>query len=236
MEKSFQTGKLYIVSTPIGNLEDMTYRAVRILKEVDIIAAEETRKAKILIDKFEIGNKRVISHHMQNEHYSVTGLLSELNAGKSIAVISEAGTPCISDPGFLIVREAIKNNIEPIIIPGASALTFAAAACGLPIEKLVFYGFLPPKKGARAKILEEIANDDKTAFLYESPMRIIKLLNEMFEIIGSEANIVLIREATKIHEEAIRGTITEVIEKIGDKTPKGEFVVCISSRKKKEKI
>jgi 16S rRNA (cytidine1402-2'-O)-methyltransferase len=224
------SGKLSIIATPIGNLEDMTFRAVRILKEADIIAAEDTRKARILLNKFEIEEKKVISHHIQNEHRTVNFLVNEVLKGNNLAVISEAGSPCVSDPGFLVIREALKKGIEPEIIPGVSALTFSAMAASLPVERFTFYGFLPPKKGARHKVLEEIANDNKTAFIFESPKRVIRLLEEIKEIIGPDCGLSLIREATKIYEEIIRGTATEVSEKMKNRSPKGEFVIAISSR------
>jgi 16S rRNA (cytidine1402-2'-O)-methyltransferase len=222
-------GKLYIVSTPIGNLEDMTYRAVRILKEADIIAAEDTRKAQILLVRYEIKGKKTVSHHVQNEHKTVDYLIREVVAGKKVALITEAGTPCVSDPGFLIVREAVKNGIDPEIIPGVSALTFAVAACGLPVEKFSFYGFLPPKSGARRRILEEILRDEKTAFIFESPYRIKKLFDEIIEVMP-ECNIAVIREATKLHEEVVRGKIKDVVLKFNEHNLKGEFVVAISTR------
>ncbi len=232
MNKNIQhtLGKLSIIATPIGNLEDMTFRAVRILKEADMIAAEDTRKARILLNKFEIEDKKVVSHHVQNEHKTVNFLVGEVLKGNKLAVISEAGSPCVSDPGFLIIREALKNGIEPEIIPGVSALTFSAMAAALPVERLTFYGFLPPKKGARHKVLEEISNDNKTAFIFESPKRVIRLIEEINEIIGSDCGLAIIREATKIHEEIIRGTAETVLEKMKNRSPKGEFVVAISSR------
>ena len=225
-----QDGKLSIIATPIGNLEDMTFRAVRTLKEADMIAAEDTRKARILLNKFEIDEKKVVSHHVQNEHRTVNFLINEVLKGNKLAVISEAGSPCVSDPGFLIIREALRNGIEPEIIPGVSALTFSIMAAALPVERLTFYGFLPPKKGARHKVLEEIANDNKTAFIFESPKRVVRLVEEINEIIGPDCGLALIREATKMHEEVIRGTAAEVNEKMKAKSPKGGFVVAISSR------
>lgn len=223
-------GALYIVATPIGNLEDITYRAVRILKECDLIAAEDTRKALILLNRYEIKNKRIISHHVQNEHKTLDYIIEELRNGKKIAIISEAGSPCISDPGFLIIREAIRNGFEPQIIPGVSSLIFAAMVSGLPIEKFSFYGFLPPKEGARKRILEEIRKDEKTAFIFESPNRIKRILEEIIEFIGGDCDIALIREATKLHEEVIRGKASEIFSRIGLKSLKGEFVLAVSAR------
>lgn len=235
MDKSKVTGGvLYVIATPIGNLEDITYRAVRLLGEVDIIASEDTRKSKILLDRYSIPVKRLISHHMQNEHKTFDYIIEEVKNGKKIALISEAGSPCISDPGFLLMREAVKNGIMIEIIPGVSALTFAAMACALPVEKFSFYGFLPPKHGARTRILTEIGQDDKTAFIFESPYRVIKLLNEILEVIGSEADIAVIREATKMHEEVIRGKVADVLKILESRAIKGEFVVCISNRKSRK--
>ncbi|MEI6055733.1 MAG: 16S rRNA (cytidine(1402)-2'-O)-methyltransferase [Lentisphaerota bacterium] len=232
MDKSKGTnGVLYLIATPIGNLEDITYRAVRILGEADIIAAEDTRKSRILLDRYSIPAKRLISHHMQNEHKTFDYIIEEVKNGKKVALITEAGAPCISDPGFLMIREAVKNEIKVEIIPGVSALVFAAMACALPVEKFSFYGFLPPKHGARTRILTEIGQDEKTAFIFESPYRVIKLLNEIIEVIGPEADIAIIREATKMHEEIIRGKVTEVLKILESRAIKGEFVVCISNRK-----
>lgn len=238
MDKSKDSnGVLYLISTPIGNLEDITYRAVRILGEVDIIASEDTRKAKILLDRYSISGKRLISHHVQNEHKTFDYIIEEVKNGKSVALITEAGSPCISDPGFLLMREAVKNDIKIEIIPGVSALIFAAMACALPVEKFAFYGFLPPKHGARERILSEIGQDEKTAFIFESPYRVTKLLKEIIEVIGPETDIAIIREATKFHEEIIRGKATEVLHILENKAIKGEFVVCVSSRNsKKESI
>ena len=223
-------GILYIVATPIGNLEDITYRAVRILKECDIITAEDTRKALILLDRYEIKNKRIISHHVQNEHKTLAYIVQELKNGRKIAVISEAGSPCISDPGFLIIREALRNGFEPQIIPGVSSVIFAAMISGLPVERFSFYGFLPPKEGARKRVLEEIGKDEKTAFIFESPNRIKRTLEEIAEIIGGECDMALIREATKLHEEIIRGKVSDVIIKVGKRALKGEFVLAVSVR------
>jgi 16S rRNA (cytidine1402-2'-O)-methyltransferase len=227
-------GKLSIIATPIGNLEDMTFRAVRILKEADIIAAEDTRKAKILLNKFEIGPKKMFSHHVQNEHKSMGGIVAAVLAGNKIAVISEAGCPCVSDPGFLVIREALKNGLEPEFIPGVSALTFTAMASGLPSDKFTFYGFLPPKKGARHKLLGEIAESGVTSIIFESPMRIQRLVQEIVEFVGADCGLSLIREATKMHEEVIRGGANDVMNKIKDRNLKGEFVVAVSARYKPE--
>jgi len=223
-------GILYIVATPIGNLEDITYRAVRILKECDLIAAEDTRKALILLNRYNIKNKQIISHHIRNEHKTLDYIIGELKNGRKIAVISEAGSPCISDPGFLIVREALKNGFEPQVIPGVSSLIFAAIASGLPVEKFSFYGFLSTKKNARKRILEGIGRDEKTAFIFESPNRIKGTLKEIVDVIGEECDVTLVKEATKFHEEIIRGKASEVLYKINKRSLKGEFVLAMSSR------
>lgn len=223
-------GKLFIVATPIGNLEDITYRAVRILKECDLIAAEDTRKAVILLNKYEIGHKKIISHHLSNEHKTKDAIIEAVLSGTKVAVITEAGTPCISDPGFLILREALKNNIKPEFIPGVSALTFAIMASCLPSERFVFYGFLPPKYGARYKILESISKDEKTAIIFESPNRIHRLLEEIKEVIGSNCGVALIREATKMYEEIIRGNAHDVLNSIKGRKIKGEIIVGMSCR------
>ena len=223
-------GELFLISTPIGNLEDITYRAVRVLKEVDIIAAEDTRKAIILLNKYEIPYPKIISHHVQNEHKTFDFILNEVSSGKRVGVITEAGSPCISDPGFLICREAIKRGIEPTVIPGVSSLIFAAEICALPTEKFAFYGFLPNKEGARRKTLEEIKDSNITSFFFESPYRVEKTIEAIVAIIGANCKVSIVREATKIYEEIMRGTAQEIYEKIKEKKLKGEFVIGVSNR------
>ncbi len=220
-------GKLYLIATPIGNLEDITIRALNILKQVDLVAAEDTRRTQKLLNHYEIKVKS-ISYHSHNEHHKTNNLLSQVLEGKQIAVLSDAGTPSIADPGFLIVREAIKQGVEPIIIPGVSSLTFAATAAGLPVDKFSFYGFLPVKKGRRHKMLEKFKDMDQSIFIFESPYRMKKLINEICEIISPDTQIAIIREATKMYEEILRGTALEIKKITENKKWKGENVICIA--------
>jgi 16S rRNA (cytidine1402-2'-O)-methyltransferase len=227
MEK--KTGKMSIVSTPIGNLKDITLRALETLKEADIIVAEDTRHTSRLLNHFEI-RKKLISCHSYNEHRAVAGIISLVKEKQlKVAVLSDAGTPVIADPGFHIIREARNEGIEPEFIPGVSALTFAAAASGLPADKFSFFGFAPVKKGKRERLLLQIKEEGRTAFLFESPYRITKLLKAVEEVIGPETDIAVIREATKIHEEVIRGKVTEILntDTSHDIKWKGEFVIGI---------
>ena len=221
------SGKLSIVSTPIGNLGDITLRALEVIKEADLIAAEDTRRTQRLLTHFEI-KKRLVSCHAFNEHKSVHSILRQIEEGKNVAVLSDAGTPVIADPGFLIIREARAAGIEPEIIPGVSALTFAVAASGLPADKFSFFGFAPVKSGRRTKLLEQIKSEGRTAFLFESPFRIEKLLKAINDVFGENANIAIIREATKIHEEVIRGTAPEILANFANRKWKGEIVIGIS--------
>lgn len=221
------TGKLYIVSTPIGNLEDITLRALRILKEVDLIAAEDTRHTRKLLSHFEIRTP-LTSLHAHNEHRKVENIIERILSGCNTATVSDAGTPCIADPGFLIVREALKAGIEPVVIPGVSALTFSVAAAGLPCDSFSFYGFIPVKSGRKLKTMEKIAAEDHTVFFYESPHRITKTIKLIAEVIGVDTPVAVIREATKLHEEIIRGTAGEVSEHYADRKWKGECVIVVS--------
>ena len=216
-------GKLYLVATPIGNLEDITLRALRILKEVDYIAAEDTRNTLKLLNHFEI-KKPLISNHRHNEEEREDGLIEKLKEGKNIAVVSDAGTPGISDPGEVIVKRAIEENIEVIPIPGACAAINALIASGLDTKEFVFLGFLPLNKKLRKEKLEEIKNENKTIIIYEAPHKIKDSLNDLKEVIG-ERKVVLARELTKIHEEFIRGNINEIIEK--SENLKGEMILLI---------
>ena len=216
-------GKLYLVATPIGNLEDITLRALRILKEVDYIAAEDTRNTLKLLNHFEI-KKPLISNHRHNEEEREDGLIEKLKEGKNIAVVSDAGTPGISDPGEVIVKRAIEENIEVIPIPGACAAINALIASGLDTKEFVFLGFLPLNKKLRKEKLEEIKNENKTIIIYEAPHKIKDSLNDLKEVIG-ERKVVLARELTKINEEFIRGNITEIIEK--SENLKGEMILLI---------
>ena len=216
-------GKLYLVATPIGNLEDITLRALRTLKEVDYIAAEDTRNTLKLLNHFEI-KKPLISNHRHNEEEREDGLIEKLKEGKNIAVVSDAGTPGISDPGEVIVKRAIEENIEIIPIPGACAAINALIASGLDTKEFVFLGFLPLNKKLRKEKLEEIKNENKTIIIYEAPHKIKDSLNDLKEVVG-ERKVVLARELTKIHEEFIIGNITEIIEK--SENLKGEMILLI---------
>lgn len=220
-------GALYIVTTPIGNLEDITLRALRILGEVDLIAAEDTRHTRKLLTHFGMST-RIVSYHIHNEHRRTEQLLEQVIDGVKIAMVSDAGTPGIADPGFLLVREALKCGIEPIIIPGVSALTFAAAAAGLPVDKFSFYGFLPVKQGKRANRLRKIAASGHTGIVFESPHRITKTLNAIANEIGDETPVAIIREATKLYEEILRGSARELSEAYSERKWKGECVIVIS--------
>jgi 16S rRNA (cytidine1402-2'-O)-methyltransferase len=225
MEK--KQGKLSIISTPIGNLQDITLRALNTIKEADIIAAEDTRHSLRLLKHFDI-SKKMYSCHAYNEHKTVNGILRQItDFGLHVAVLSDAGTPVIADPGFHIIREARKLGIEPEFIPGVSALTFAAAASGLPADKFSFFGFAPVKKGKRETLLNQIKEEKRTAFLFESPYRVQKLLTAIKEVIGPETEVSIVREATKLHEEIITGQVSKILEETETKNWKGEFVIGI---------
>ncbi|MBC8297449.1 MAG: 16S rRNA (cytidine(1402)-2'-O)-methyltransferase [Pelagibacterales bacterium] len=222
-------GKLFIVPTPIGNLQDITYRAIETLKSVDLVLAEDTRKTSILFKKCSITNT-LKSYHINNEHKVVNQYVEDLIEGKTLALVSDAGTPSISDPGFLLIRESIKKNIEIICLPGATALIPALVMSGLPSERFVFEGFLPKKKG-RASRLEELSSENRTVILYDSPLRVKKTLEDLKEVFGPERAISLSREISKIYEETFRGTISDAIIHLANKNPKGEFVICIDKVK-----
>ncbi len=217
---------LALVSTPIGNLSDITFRAVETLKQSDIVAAEDTRRAKILLDRYEI-RVELISYHAHNEHRKTDEILELVLSGKNVSMLSDAGTPSISDPGYLICSRAIEKGISPLIIPGVSALTFAVTACGLPVDKFAFHGFLPVKQGRRMAALQKIASEDRTSFVFESPHRILKLINEISTVLGPETRIAIIREATKLYEEIMRGTAGDISEKEKNRSWKGECTVAI---------
>ena len=222
-------GKLYIVPTPIGNLGDITYRAVQTLKDVDLVLAEDTRKSSILFKKYAITTP-LKSYHINNEHKLVNQYVENLVKGKTLALVSDAGTPSISDPGFLLIRESIKQNIEIICLPGSTALIPALVMSGLPSERFVFEGFLPRKKG-RTSRLEELSSENRTVILYESPLRVKKTLQDLQEAFGPDREISLSREISKIYEETYRGSISEAINLFTTKNPKGEFVICIDKSK-----
>ena len=218
--------KLFIVPTPIGNLGDITFRAIETLKSVDLILAEDTRTSLKLLKHYNIENS-VESYHMHNEHKKLISIIDKLNSGFEIALISDAGTPGISDPGFLLIRECIKNNIEIECLPGATALIPALVNSGLPSERFLFEGFLPVKKG-RTKRLKEIAEENRTVIFYESPHRILKTLNDLSTYYNEESRVSISRELTKIHEETFRGKIKDAVEHFEKKKPKGEFVIVLS--------
>lgn len=226
-------GKLFIVPTPIGNLEDITIRAIRILKEVDLILAEDTRKTGILLKHFEIEN-RVYPHHKFNEHKSIDRIIEYLEAGQTLALVSDAGTPAISDPGYLLVKHCTENNIDVECLPGATAFVPALVNSGLPNDRFCFEGFLPPKKG-RQKRLAILADESRTLVFYESPYRLIRTLEELKEVLGSERQASISREISKLHEETIRGTIDELVTYYSSHTLKGEIVLIVAG-KPKEKV
>jgi len=222
-------GKLYIVPTPIGNLNDITLRAIKVLKKVDLILAEDTRTSGKLLKHFEIGTQ-MQSHHMHNEHKMVDRIVDRLKSGESIALISDAGTPAISDPGFLLTRACIQNDIEVDCLPGATAFVPALVNSGLPNDKFVFEGFLPIKKGRQTR-LELLSEETRTLIFYESPHKLIKTLTQFAEYFGKDRQISVSRELTKMYEETVRGTVTEVIEYFTIKPPKGEFVIVVGGKK-----
>ena len=223
------SGQLYIVPTPIGNLEDITLRAINVLKQVDLILAEDTRTSSFLLKHLDI-SKPLKSYHQHNEHKILEELMLTLNSGKNIALISDAGTPGISDPGFLLIREAIANNVNIISLPGATAFVPALVNSGLPCNEFSFYGFLPQKKGRQTR-LKSLAQEEKTFILYESPFRLVKLLQELNEHLGAERKACVCRELTKLFEETKRGALTELIEFYTSKTVKGEIVVVVQGNK-----
>ena len=225
--------KLYIVPTPIGNLEDMTFRAIRILKEVDLILAEDTRTSGKLLKHFEIST-HMHSHHMHNEHKTVANLITRLQAGESIALISDAGTPAISDPGFLLTRACIENNIEVDCLPGATAFVPALVNSGLPNERFVFEGFLPEKKGRQTRYLA-LAEENRTMIFYVSPHKLVKTLAEFVQYFGEDRAVSVSRELSKLHEETIRGTAAEVFKHFEAKPPKGEIVVVVEGKNKENR-
>ena len=226
-------GILYIVPTPVGNMEDMTFRAVRILKEVDLVLAEDTRTSGILLKHYDIKNN-LMSHHKFNEHGTSAGVVSRLLAGENVALISDAGTPGISDPGFFLVREAVKAGVEVQCLPGATAFVPALVSSGLPCDRFAFEGFLPQKKGRQTK-LESLKEEERTMIFYESPYRLVKTLQQFAETYGGERQVSVCREISKVHEESVRGTLDEVIAHFKEKEPKGEIVVILAGCGEKPK-
>ncbi len=220
---------LYIVPTPIGNLSDITFRAIEILKHSDIIFAEDTRTSKKLLNHYSI-NTRLESFHKHNEHNKLNGILKKLQSKDKIAVISDAGTPGISDPGFLLIRESIASGYQVFCLPGPTALIPAIIQSGFPSDRFVFEGFLPLKRG-RKKRLDELAKESRTIIIYESPYRVLKSLKQFINFFGPNRKLSVVRELTKKFETQFRGTITQAIEFYNKNKPKGEFVICISSSK-----
>ena len=226
--------KLTVGPTPVGNLEDMTFRAIRVLKEADLILAEDTRTTGILLKHFEITNK-MQSHHKFNEHKTVEQIAARIRGGENIALVSDAGTPAISDPGFLLVRECVRQGVEVECLPGATAFVPALVASGLPNEKFCFEGFLPQKKGRQTRLME-LANESRTMVFYESPFRLVKTLQQFAEVFGAEREVSVSREISKVHEETVRGTLAEVAAHFTEHEPKGEIVIVLAGLKdKKEK-
>ena len=224
-------GKLFIVPTPVGNLEDMTFRAIRILKEVDLILAEDTRTSGILLKHYEIKNA-LQSHHKFNEHQTIYYVVARLKGGENVALISVAGTPAISDPGFLLVRECVRNGIEVQCLPGATAFVPALVSSGLPNDRFCFEGFLPQKKGRMTK-LKALVEETRTMIFYESPYRLVKTLTQFAEIFGADRPVSVCREISKVHEESVRGTLEEVIAHFTETEPKGEIVIVLGGKSDK---
>ena len=218
-------GKLYVVPTPVGNLEDMTFRAIRILKEADLILAEDTRTSGILLKHFEIKNA-MQSHHKFNEHQTVEKVVERIKAGETVALISDAGTPGISAPGFLVVRECVRNGIEVQCLPGATAFVPALVASGLPDERFCFEGFLPQKKGRMTR-LNALKEETRTMIFYESPYRLVKTLTQFIEYFGPDRQVSVCREISKVHEESVRGTLQEVVAHFTETEPRGEIVIVL---------
>ncbi len=227
-------GTLYLIPTPVGNLEDMTYRAVRLLQEADLVLCEDTRTSGILLKHFNIQN-RLMAHHKFNEHGTSAQLVERLKAGETIALISDAGTPGISDPGFFLAREAIAAGVEVQTLPGATAFVPALVSSGLPCDRFCFEGFLPPKKG-KATLLQSLATEPRTMIFYESPYRVLKTLEQFAEVFGAERQVSCCREISKVHEESVRGTLTEVITHFKETAPKGEFVIVVEGAPKEKQV
>jgi 16S rRNA (cytidine1402-2'-O)-methyltransferase len=221
-------GTLYLVPTPVGNLEDITTRALKVLREADLILAEDTRTSGNLLKHFDIKNA-MLSYHKFNEHKTVESIVERLLAGQTIAVVSDAGTPGISDPGFLVAREAIKAGVEVITLPGATAFVPALVSSGLPCDRFCFEGFLPQKKGRQTR-LQALSEETRTMIFYESPHRIVKTLTQFIEVFGPERQVSVCREISKIHEESVRGSLQEVLQHFTETEPRGEFVIVLAGK------
>ncbi len=226
-------GILYIVPTPVGNMEDMTLRAIRVLKEADLILAEDTRTSGILLKHFQI-QQRLISHHKFNEHGTTASVIEKLQAGLNVALISDAGTPGISDPGFFLAREAIAAGIEVQTLPGATACIPAIVSSGLPCDRFCFEGFLPQKKGRQTHLLS-LAEEPRTMVFYESPYRLLKTLQQFADVFGLERQACVCREISKLHEDHVRGTLSELIAHFTEKAPRGEIVIVVAGKNIKVK-
>lgn len=225
-------GVLYVVPTPVGNMEDMTFRAIRILKEADLVLAEDTRTSGVLLKHYDIQN-HLMSHHKFNEHGTSAGIVERLKAGATVALISDAGTPGISDPGFFLVREAVRAGVEVLCLPGATAFVPALVSSGLPCDRFAFEGFLPPKKGRQTK-LDSLKEEPRTMIFYESPYRLLKTLQQLAEVMGADRQASVCREISKVHEESVRGTLEEVIAHFTETEPRGEIVIIVAGFDAKE--
>ena len=224
-------GILYIVPTPVGNLEDITLRALRILREADVILAEDTRTTGVLLKHYDIHN-HLLSHHKFNEHVTSAGIVERLKAGQTVALVSDAGTPGISDPGFFLVREAVGAGIDVQCLPGATAFVPALVASGLPDDRFCFEGFLPQKKGRQTRLLA-LADETRTMVFYESPHRLVKTLGQLAETLGADRPACVAREISKVHEECVRGTLEELVAHFSQTPPKGEIVIIVGGREEK---
>ena len=226
-------GILYVVPTPVGNLEDMTFRAIRVLKEADLILAEDTRTSAKLLKHYEI-KVPMQSHHKFNEHQMVESVVNRIRGGATVALISDAGTPGISDPGFLVVRECVRAGIQVQCLPGATAFVPALVSSALPCERFSFEGFLPQKKGRMTR-LQALQTEERTMIFYESPFRVVKTLEQFAEYYGADRQVAVCREISKVHEECVRGTLAEVVAHFKEHEPRGEFVILLAGNKGKGK-
>ena len=219
-------GNLYLVPTPVGNMEDMTFRAIRLLKEADLILCEDTRTSGILLKHFDISGQRLMAHHKFNEHGTSAGVVERLKAGENICLITDAGTPGISDPGFYLVREAVAAGITVQTLPGATAFTPALVSSGLPCDRFCFEGFLPQKKGRQTR-LDELKDETRTMIIYESPRRLLKTLEQFADFFGKDRQVSVCREISKVHEESVRGTLADVAAHFRAEEPRGEIVIIL---------
>ncbi|MBP5257297.1 MAG: 16S rRNA (cytidine(1402)-2'-O)-methyltransferase [Prevotella sp.] len=221
-------GMLYLVPTPVGNMEDITLRALRVLKEADLILAEDTRTSGVLLKHYDI-RKPMLSHHKFNEHSTAESFASRIEAGETVALITDAGTPGISDPGFMLVRECVRRGIEVQTLPGATAFVPALVTSGLPCDRFCFEGFLPQKKGRKTR-MEQLADEGRTMILYESPYRLVKTLTQLAEVMGHDRPAAVCREISKVHEECRRGSLSELAAYFTEVTPKGEIVIIVGGK------